>query len=67
MVCITWYEIVDNGIDEAIAGHADEVSVTIHTDGSVRVRDNGRGIPVDKHGKTGKSALETVPAFARRR
>lgn len=54
------WEIVDNGIDEAIAGHADEVSVLLRADGSVVVRDNGRGIPVDKHAKTGKSALETV-------
>lgn len=54
------WEIVDNGIDEAIAGHADHVSVELLDDGGVRVRDNGRGIPVDKVKKTGKSALETV-------
>lgn len=54
------WEIVDNSIDEAIAGHATEVSVVIHEDGSVTVRDDGRGIPVDKMAKTGKSALETV-------
>src|SRR5690606_35809628 len=54
------WEIVDNSIDEAIAGHASEVTVTLMEDGSVRVRDDGRGIPVDKMAKTGKSALETV-------
>ena len=54
------WEVVDNGIDEALAGHADEVSVILREDGSVTVRDNGRGIPVDKHKKTGKSGLETV-------
>lgn len=54
------WEIVDNSIDEAMAGHATHISVTMHTDGSVSVEDNGRGIPVDLHPKTGKSALETV-------
>lgn len=54
------WEIVDNGIDEALAGHATAVSVTIHEDGSLTVIDNGRGIPVDLHPKTGKSTLETV-------
>lgn len=53
-------EIADNAIDEAIAGHADTVVVTLQKDGGVRVDDNGRGIPVDKHPKTGKSTLETV-------
>lgn len=53
-------EIADNSIDEAIAGHATEVIVTLLADGGVRVDDNGRGIPVDKVAKTGKSALETV-------
>lgn len=53
-------EIADNGIDEAIAGHATFVSVTLLADGGVRVTDDGRGIPVDKHPKTGKSTLETV-------
>lgn len=54
------WEIVDNGIDEALAGHATHVSVKILADGGVTVVDNGRGIPVDIHPKTGKSTLETV-------
>ena len=54
------WEIVDNSIDEAMAGHGDTIEVHIHADGSLSVHDNGRGIPVDKHKTTGKSALETV-------
>ncbi len=54
------YEIVDNSIDEAMAGHASHITVMLHDDGSVSVEDNGRGIPVDIHPKTKKSALETV-------
>lgn len=54
------WEIVDNGIDEALAGHADNVEVTLLADGGVRVYDNGRGIPTDIHSKTGKSTVETV-------
>src|SRR3712207_3112477 len=54
------YEIVDNSIDEAMAGFCDRIEILIHADGWVTVRDNGRGIPVDKHAKTGVSALETV-------
>jgi DNA gyrase subunit B len=53
-------EIADNSIDEAIAGHASRVDVTILADGGLTVSDNGRGIPVDKHPKTGLSTLETV-------
>jgi DNA gyrase subunit B len=54
------WEIVDNGIDEALAGHATQVSVTLREDGSVTVFDDGRGIPTDIHPKTGKSTVETV-------
>lgn len=53
-------EVADNSIDEAIAGHATELRVILLADGGVEVSDNGRGIPVDVHEKTGKSALETV-------
>lgn len=54
------WEIVDNGIDEALAGYATSVSVTLLPDDGVRVHDNGRGIPTDIHPKTGKSTVETV-------
>lgn len=53
-------EVADNGVDEAIAGHATRVHVKLLADGGVRVEDDGRGIPVDKHPKTGVSTLETV-------
>ncbi len=53
-------EIADNSIDEAIAGHATKITVTVLADGGLSVSDDGRGIPVEKHAKTGKSTLETV-------
>ncbi len=53
------YEVVDNSVDEALAGYGDHILVTIHKDGSITVRDHGRGIPVDMH-KSGKPALEVV-------
>ena len=54
------WEIVDNSVDEAMAGHATKIGVLLQKDGGVTVVDNGRGIPVDVHKQTKKSALETV-------
>ena len=54
------YEVVDNSIDEALAGICSRIDITIHTDSSVTVEDNGRGIPVDMHPQMKKAALEVV-------
>ncbi|KZR84326.1 DNA gyrase subunit B [Synechococcus sp. MIT S9509] len=54
------YEVVDNSVDEALAGHCTEIQVLLGEDGSACITDNGRGIPTDVHPRTGKSALETV-------
>jgi DNA gyrase subunit B len=54
------YEVVDNSVDEALAGHADDIQVTLLADGGVRVKDNGRGIPVDEHPVEKRPALEVV-------
>tara|TARA_B100000212_G_scaffold251710_1_gene192752 strand:+ start:3245 stop:5212 length:1968 start_codon:yes stop_codon:yes gene_type:complete len=54
------YEVVDNSVDEALAGHCDHIEIILKPDGSALISDNGRGIPTDIHPRTGKSALETV-------
>ncbi|MBK17070.1 MAG: DNA topoisomerase (ATP-hydrolyzing) subunit B [Prochlorococcus sp. SP3034] len=54
------YEVVDNSVDEALAGHCDHIEIILKEDGSALISDNGRGIPTDIHPTTGKSALETV-------
>jgi DNA gyrase subunit B len=54
------WEVIDNGVDEALGGHCDRIEVLLHPDGSAEVRDNGRGIPVDKEPKTGLSGVEVV-------
>src|SRR5258708_4169121 len=54
------YEVVDNAVDEALAGYATRIVVTLYADGSVQVDDNGRGIPVDIHKKDGLSALDLL-------
>src|ERR1700759_1584623 len=54
------WEIIDNSVDEALGGYCDHIDVVLHEDGSVEVRDNGRGIPVDVEPKTGLSGIEVV-------
>ena len=54
------YEVVDNSIDESLAGYCDKIEVILNSDGTITITDNGRGIPVDIHKKEGKSGLELV-------
>ena len=61
------YEVVDNSVDEALQGACDTILVMLHSDGKVTVEDNGRGIPVEKHPKVGRSTLEVVMTRTSRR
>ena len=54
------WEVIDNSVDEAVAGHGTDISVVLHDDGSVSVADSGRGVPVDKEPRTGLSGVELV-------
>lgn len=53
-------EVIDNSVDEALGGHADQIDVTLHSDGSIRIVDNGRGMPVDLHPEQGKPGVEVI-------
>ena len=63
MHCV--WEIVDNAVDEALEGHGDTIGVTVHADGSLEVRDNGRGVPVDVEPSSGLTGVELITKIGR--